>query len=110
MNTINVSGAITKEKAAQLLGLKVFDTALPQVWLDESCLTLRVHASKDDEIPANLYDTFLCGMVWCYDVAKIMGEPVALTETAYRLLTKLAFWNGRPVPQQDTVLHIDGSR
>jgi hypothetical protein len=105
MNVIP-SGPVTKEQAAQKLGLKVYDVALPQQWLDESCLTLRVHASKDEEIPQNLYDTFLSGTVWCYDVAKIFGEPVALTDKAYRLLTKLAFWNGRPVPQQDKVLHI----
>ena len=107
MNIINVTGRITKEEAAQRLGLKVYDVALPQTWLDESCLTLRVHSSKDAEIPDNLYDTFLSGTVWCYDAAWVFGEPVALTDTAHRLLTRLAFWNGRPGPQQNTVLHIE---
>lgn len=99
---------VTKDKAAAMLGLKVYDCALPQKWLDEACLTLRVHASKDEEIPANLYDTFLSGTVWCYDIARVFGEPVALTVEAYRLLTKLAFWNGRPVPQQESVLKVKG--
>lgn len=108
MNIINVTGPITKEEAAQRLGLKVYDCAVPQKWLDESCLTLRVHSSKDDTIPKNLYDTLLSGVVWCYDVCSLLGEPVALTDEADRLLTKLAFWNGEPCPRQDTVLHIEG--
>ena len=107
MNIIMTS-PVTKDKAAAMLGLRVYDCALPQTWLDESCQTLRVNAPKG-EIPDNLYDTFLSGAVWCYDGSKVFGEPVALTDTVYGLLTKLAFWTGRPVHQQESVLKVKNS-
>ena len=76
---------MTKEQAAIKKGLKVYDVALPQTWLDEACLKLRLSGKTDNK---NLYDTILSGTVWCYD-RSLFGEPVALTNEAEKLLTLL---------------------
>jgi hypothetical protein len=86
----------------------VYDLALPQQWLDDACLNLRLSASvRSGRVPADsLYDIILSGTVWCYDQARIFGEPVALTDKALELLQILAELKGRPVPQQDRVLRV----
>ena len=59
--------------AAKMLGLNTFDGALPQQWVDH------VYEMTGFEAPR-------LGMVWCYDVAKVFGEPVPLTTAALVLL------------------------
>ena len=54
-------------------GLTTFDTALPLGWYDD------VH-SKTGLWPQNY------GFVWCYDNAKVWGEPWPLTPQAKVLL------------------------
>jgi hypothetical protein len=101
---------VNKDKAAEILGLKVYDVALPQPWLDDAALTLRLSASaRCGRIPPDsLYDRILSGTVWCYDRCKIFGEPFALTEQAHELICILAELKHQPIPQQDKVLSIQG--
>lgn len=55
----------TVRQAAERLGLKSWDGALPQPWAN------RMHA-KFGAWPMGV-------IVWCYDHATIFGEPIALT-------------------------------
>ena len=56
-----------KEDAIRLLGLKIFDYALPEPWLVEFC--------KRTGLDRWLV---LSSTVWCYDVKKVYGEPVSI--------------------------------
>lgn len=78
---------MNKQEAAEKLGLKVFDCALPQQWVDESVVKLKLTASvRSGRIPANsVCDRLLGGTVWGYDDS-LFGEPVALTPEAEELL------------------------
>jgi hypothetical protein len=60
------------QEAAEKLGLRSFDTALPQDWVDAFTDNTGVY-------PVGRF-------VWCYDVASIFGAPVALDEEARELL------------------------
>lgn len=83
MKTITVEKRISKEEAAKLLGLKVYDTALPQQWLDDLCLKLAATPSGRFSKPKlNFQDAILSGTVWCYD-GSLLGYPYAMTEQAY---------------------------
>ena len=91
MNFINApADGFTKDEAAKLLGLKVYDTALPQSWLDETCLQIHAKFVADhQEVPPYIYRTIQSGAVWCYDEGSIFGYPVALTDKAHALLSKI---------------------
>lgn len=87
---------MTKDEAAKKKGLKVYDYALPQPWVDESVDKLRLKALKDQinndaprKASPEIYDTLVSGAVWCYDNSKIFGEPVAVTDEAQALLDLL---------------------
>jgi hypothetical protein len=54
-------------------GLIVFDTAIPQSWVDVMLELTKNMAGK----PIYPY-----GFVWCYDKSPIFGEPIPLTEYA----------------------------
>ena len=83
MKTITVEKRMSKDEAAKLLGLKVYDTALPQQWLDDVCVKLAFTPSGRFSKPKlNIYDTIVSGVVWCYDNS-LFGFPYALTEQAY---------------------------
>ena len=71
----------TKDEAAKLLGIKVYDTALPQPWLDEVSRHL-VPITKDE----NTYYTLLSSIVWCYDNNSFSGYPHPLTLKAFGYL------------------------
>lgn len=60
--------ALAKEE-----GLVTFDPALPQDWVNE------VYAKTG-------YEPQFFGFVWCYDKAKVWGEPYPLTKAAEILL------------------------
>ena len=95
------SPIMTKDEAAKKLGLKKYDPALKQGWLDDVCLNLRLAAIKDDRIPKDgLYDTILCGTVWCYEDS-LFGYPMPLTKKAAELLKIFAELKNQPVPEYD---------
>ena len=58
MQVIDLSGSISKEDAAKMLGLTTFDYALPQSWFDKM---------------QKITDKALSCFVWCYD--KVDGMP-----------------------------------
>ena len=60
----------TIEDATKILGLKVYDTALPQDWVDVQ--------------QRNWHDSPVGKVVWCYDRMKTLGEPIALTPEWFR--------------------------
>jgi len=57
---------------AQRMGLKTYDTALPQEWVHEV-------EARTGVYPVGMF-------VWSYDKAVMFGEPVALTPDAQKLL------------------------
>jgi len=63
---------MTVKEAAEALELEVYDTALPQDWVDDFHKVTGVY-------PVGLF-------VWCYDNAKTFGEPYPLTMAAFKLL------------------------
>lgn len=87
MDITIVVGPLTKDEAAQKLGLAVYDTALPQNWLDDAVDTLSGLPGKFNE-RSRIYDTILSGVVWCYDQS-MFGSPRPLTIAAMSLLTEL---------------------
>jgi len=70
---------MNKNEAAKAAGLRVYDVALPQHWIDETAsrISNMLYISYD-----TAYVTLLAGVVWCYDDNKIFGAPVAVTEAA----------------------------
>ena len=64
----------TVGERAKELGLKSYDTALPQEWVDDVYRETGVY-------PAGMF-------VWCYDDARVWGAPVPLTEESVELLAR----------------------
>lgn len=93
MNIIKVvKNRLTVQEAAELLGLKSFDTALPQIWLDDILLRMSITPCSKT-FPENWKDLVLSGLVWCYDPddkgsPSLFGYPVALTTKTLDLLTR----------------------
>ncbi len=83
MNIINTTQSrLTKAQAAELLGIKTYDTALPQPWLEEIAKNLSITSHSKSEV----YDTILNSTVWAYDHKNLFGYPHPLTVKAYELL------------------------
>ena len=81
---------VNKDDLAKAAGLQVYDTALPQDWLNG--VVERIVGMSSDPIPntrLHVYQTILSGTVWCYDTPRSWGAPVALTDEANRLLSLL---------------------
>lgn len=60
---------------AEAAGLKVYDTALPQHWVDN----VYEHTKTIMGTSKGIYPY---GFVWAYDKSEIFGEPYPLTEGA----------------------------
>lgn len=76
--TVVNTKSITKEEAAKMIGLKTYDTALPQQWLDK--------VVKESGVS---YDDILSNIVWSYDDAHIFGSPCPLTVKGCAVLQKI---------------------
>ena len=76
MNIIQVHHHPSKESAARILGLRTYDAALPQQWLDEFVKKVEVD-----------YHLVLSSFVWSYDHC-LMGHPYPLTLNAFCWLKK----------------------
>jgi len=79
---------MNKDELAQAAGLKSYDNALPQMWLDSIVNQLAPFSERPDA-RTKIYDIIREGVVWSYDSATIFGAPVALTDEANRLLSLL---------------------
>ena len=66
---------------ADILGLKSYDTALPQAWVDEFVVVTGFN-------PVGYF-------VWSYDYAKIFGEPYPLNQKAFHMF--MEYEKGRNV-------------
>lgn len=94
MNIIkNTKPRLTVQEAAECLGLKIFDTAIPQPWIDDVFLKMSLVAPKyiRASFPEAWKDIILSGLVWCYDQTEndkpaLFGYPVALTKRTLDLL------------------------
>jgi hypothetical protein len=74
----------TKSAAAEELGVKIYDTTLPQTWLDSASMVI---ADRDpSKTRDQVYGMLLTSVVWGYDQARIFGAPQPLTLTAFTLL------------------------
>ncbi len=74
-----------KHDLAAAAGIRTFDTALPQPWLDHV-------RALTGEYP-------LAGFVWSYDPPfTVVGRPAPLTESATALLARLPEFLGGPLP------------
>jgi len=80
-----VQPRLTKSEAAKLLGLKSFDTALPQDWIDDFVEGIASKLKLDRHDKAKLYDKALSSLVWAYD-GNPFGGPYPLTTDAVKLL------------------------
>lgn len=69
--------AVTVGQLAQAVGLRTFDTALPQDWVDD------VKRVTGEYAP-------YAGIVWCYDEARTWGRPVAMTIRGRLILERYA--------------------
>lgn len=75
-------GTHTKRALADARGFKVYDTTLPQQWLDR---VVHGAATKQKELDHNeLYRHLLFGTVWEYDT-HTLGGPGFLTLQAYAI-------------------------
>lgn len=86
---------MTKQEAAEKLGLKVFDCAVPEAWLDMLIIVYKklVRNSLADE------SVFLIShFVWCYDEINgkpsTFGYPRPLTTVGIQLLKQFNLANG----------------
>jgi len=98
----------TKESAAKKLGLKTYDTALPQPWLDDVVNTLFTPGSPTMEnypTRTRLYDAVLSGTVWSYD-GNLFGRPYALTEEALNLINAFNEIKGYEKIEQPSVITL----
>ncbi len=75
---------MTRDEAAQRLGLKVFDYALPQPWVNAF-----VQETGLD------YWLVLSTTFWSYDRTKYFGEPVSICEEVQTAITNLQKENVR---------------
>ena len=83
---------MNKGELAQAAGLKSYDAALPQDWLDDvvnRLMGVYTDSYMRQAERAKTYDIIARGTVWCYDTARMFGAPVALTDEANRLLSLL---------------------
>jgi hypothetical protein len=89
MNIISTNRRLNKKECAELLNLKVYDTAVPQEWLDKIFLKLSF-TPESKLFPENWREIILSSLVWCYEDDKIkllMGCPICLTKRAFDLLS-----------------------
>jgi hypothetical protein len=77
-NIICIATHPTKDEAAKLLGLKTYDTALPQPWLDDIVAAVK----PKEKSSVDFYSLVLSSFVWCYDDS-LMGLPYPLTVRAF---------------------------
>ena len=91
MDIITINKPVSKDEAAKMLGVKVYDCALPQTWLDEF-----VKKTGMD------YHTALSSFVWSYDVG-LLGLPRPLTDEAYVYLWKLDRLTGTRYTMDESV-------
>ena len=69
---------ISKDEAAKMIGLQVYDMALPQQWLDA---VVKEHHLE--------YNQVLSNIVWCYDGNSLLGYPCPLTVAGCAVLQKI---------------------
>ena len=102
MRVIFIKKPLPKDKAAEILGIESYDTALPQTWINGVVKTLQ---EKDETLPEDLYHRILFGTVWCYDKS-LMGFPFALTDEVYGYIKTYEDSLGVVELNQDQVLNI----
>jgi hypothetical protein len=77
---------VTKNEAADAAGLKVYDTAIPQSWLE--CVS-QDPGGSDRDARMHIYDIVRSGTVWCYDGPhRVFGAPYPLTDEARRAIAQ----------------------
>jgi len=94
LEVVTCSGVCAKHSAAKMLGLEVFDTALPAPWLDRTVENLQKRISSETATtnssdPENMRAALLSTVVWYYPKGSIFGMPYPLTVRGAMLL-KLA--------------------
>lgn len=88
-------------EACARLGLKTFDTALPQQWVDTCADALASEGNLSREERYRAYNALLA-FVWGYDDAGCFGRPVALTRAANDTLATLNRIMGTEYPLTET--------
>jgi len=71
---------LNMREEAEKIGLKNFDTALPQGWVN-SMIEQRKIMKEKGFLDVKSED-WPWGFVWCYDYSSIFGEPVPVTPEA----------------------------
>ena len=91
MDIITINKPVSKDEAAKMLGIKVYDCALPQHWLDNLV-----------ELSGMDYHKALSSFVWSYDTG-LLGLPRPLTDEAYVYLWKLDRLTGTRYTMDESV-------
>jgi hypothetical protein len=76
---------INKQEIAEKIGLKSFDCALPQDFLDLNSARI---AKEDNKPHDEIYRFILQNFVWCYDTAKIFGEITPISPAGENFLPR----------------------
>jgi hypothetical protein len=63
------------DKVASLIGLVVYDLAIPQGWIEK----VRAHG----------FMVLSGDFVWCYDTMKMFGEPIPVTKRGFDIFLLL---------------------
>lgn len=80
---------VTKAEAAEQLGIKTYDVALPEQWLDDVSSNLDEQDKKRGVTPPmSNWETLYSSVVWSYDGRSFMGYPHPLTLRAWALLRR----------------------
>jgi hypothetical protein len=74
---------VNKDQAAQVLGIKTYDCALPQPWVNQFVETLKDTPTAITKGIDYLSGMILSSFVWSYDDAKVFGRPHPLTIAAF---------------------------
>lgn len=78
----------TTDDMAKAAGLKTYDPALPQDWVDMVCKV----TSK------TMLDIVSAGFVWLYDDSPMFGEPYPLTVEAQKIMKQISATPRRGFP------------
>ena len=76
-------------EAAEAMGLYVYDTSMPQSWVDEV-----------RERFGHRFDNPYGHVVWCYDHARTWGEPVGIDDTGKAIVAAMNAVDAGKSPQE----------
>lgn len=91
---------LTKEDMASLYGIRQYDVAIPQQWLENRARELAAYELVDSECEA--YDLIRSGAIWCYQGKGYeFGGPYYLFAELVQMMRRLDHYKN-PTTQENT--------